>query len=170
MNKVIIALLFALSFASCDKEKEKVKTENCNIQQVYDQNAQKVTITTGVWGTIANMEGNCMPVVGPGSTCKTCAVQRTVKIYEYTLRSNATASANSTIFFDSFNTRLVAQVDTDANGFFQVNIPAGQYSITVVENGKLYANETDGQGGLQPFTVGTGTVKANLTMTYKAVF
>ena len=39
----------------------------------------KVTITAGVWGTVSQMSGNCMPIVGPGSSCRNCAVQRTVR-------------------------------------------------------------------------------------------
>jgi hypothetical protein len=74
------------------------------------------------------------------------------------------------VFFDTFNTQLVTQIDTDENGFFQVDIPAGQYTIVVVENGKLYANTSDGQGGLSPFTISTGKNNVNLTMTYKATF
>jgi len=70
------------------------------------------------------MEENCMPVVPTtNSTCKYCPVNRTVKIYQYSLFSNATPSGNSTIFFD-INTPLVAEVNTDDNGFFQLNIPA----------------------------------------------
>jgi hypothetical protein len=41
--------------------------------------------------------------------------------------------------------------DTDNNRFFQVDIPAGYYSIAIIENGKLYANTREGQGGLCPF-------------------
>jgi hypothetical protein len=74
------------------------------------------------------------------------------------------------VFFDSFNTQLVTQVDTDENGFFQVNIPAGHYSIVIVENGKLYANVRDGQGGLSPFPLTDGVKNLNLYMTYKATF
>ena len=74
------------------------------------------------------------------------------------------------VFFDSFNTQLVTQVDTDENGFFQVNIPAGHYSIVIVENGKLYANVRDGQGGLSPFLLTGGVKNLNLYMTYKATF
>lgn len=159
-------LLFAIT--SCHKENPNLST-GCDIQKVYADNAAKVTITNGVWGTVSSMEGNCMPVVQP-SSCKNCPVKRTVKIYQYTLISNATPSNNSSIFFDSFNTALITQVETDANGFFQTTIPPGNYTIVVVENGKLYANGTDGQGGLSPFTATSGTQKINLTMNYKAYF
>jgi hypothetical protein len=169
MKKTFMPFLLALTLYSCNKD--NTTKIGCDIQQVYVDNANKVTITNGVWGTISMMEGNCMPTVPPSTnSCKNCPVKRTVKIYQYTLFSNATPSGNSTIFFDSFNTQLVAQVDADDNGFFQVSIPAGHYTIAIVENGKLYANGGDGQGGLSPFTLSSGTQNVNITITYKAAF
>ena len=164
--------LSVLLFISCHKDNNNSTTLNtCNIQQVYADNAKKVAITHGIWGTVSSVEGNCMPTVLPcNSCCRNCPVQRTVKIYQYTTLNDAVTSDPYKVFFDSFNTQLVAQVDTDENGFFQADVPAGKYSIVVIENGKLYANTRDGQGGLSPFTFSSGTKNANLTMTYKATF
>lgn len=169
MKNIINLSLITFIFFSCHKD-NTTKT-GCNMQQVYADNAKKVTITNGVWGTVSSMEGNCMPTIPPSTnSCKNCPVQRTVKVYQYALLSNAMPSGNSSAFFDSFNTPLVAQVDTDENGFFQITIPAGHYSIAIVENGKLYANTLDGQGGLNPFTLSSGTQNVDIVMTYKAAF
>ena len=170
--KKVSGLFFALClFSSCRKDDLSLKEKECDIQKVYTDNAARVTITEGIWGTVSSMEGNCMPIVPPGnSSCIHCPVKRTVKIYEYTLLSNATPSGNSTLFFDNFNTHLLAQADTDENGFFQINIAPGTYTIAVVENGKLYANSRDGQGGLNPVTLTSGKLNANVVMTYKAAF
>lgn len=171
MKNIIKIVIPILVFLSCHKDEEKAIQANCNIQQAYADNAKKVTITGGVWGTVSSMEGNCMPVISPGPNgCRNCPVQRTVKIYQYTLSSNATPSGNSTIFFDSFSTPLVVQVDTDSDGFFQASVPPGNYTLVVVENGKLYANARNGQGGLNSFTLTAGAQNVNLTMIYKAVF
>ena len=169
MKKIIGLCLMALIVFSCKKDNSK--NSDCDIQQVYANNENKITIVNGVWGTISSMEGDCMPMLQPSTnSCKNCPVKRTVKIYQYTLFSNATPSENSTIFFNKFNTQLVASVDTDVNGFFQVSIPEGHYTIAIVENGKLYANNGDGQGGLTPFMLSSGVQNVNVTMTYKAVF
>ena len=169
MKKLLQFLLFSFTLLSCHKN--NTPSTGCNIQQVYNDNAKKVTITNGVWGTVSSIEGNCMPTVPPStSSCKNCPVKRTIVIYQYTLFTNATPSINPTGFYDSFNTSLVAQVDTDENGFFQINIPAGHYIIAIVENGKLYANSTDGQGGLNPFTFSNGILNVNVAMTYKVTF
>jgi hypothetical protein len=169
MKKFFGLYILTFTFLSCHKD--NTPQTGCNLQEVYSDNAKKVTITSGIWGTVSFMEGNCMPTVLPSTnSCKNCPVQRTVKIYRYTTLSNAVTSDPDKIFFDSFNTQLIAQVDTDDKGFFQVDIPAGHYSIIVVENGKLYANEKDGQGGLNPFTLSSGIQSVDITMTYRAVF
>ena len=171
MKNCFLYCCLLLVFLNCYKDKKTIQIIDCNIQDVYSENAKKVTITNGVWGTVSSMEGDCMPVIQPSTnSCKTCAVKRLVKIYEYTLLSNAISSENSNVFFDRFNTPLVAQVTTDEKGFYQVTLPAGQYSIVVVENGKLYANSFDGQGGINPLTFTNGRQNFNITMTYKAAF
>jgi len=153
----------------CDKEKTQVN-KGCDIQKVHENNASKVTITNGIWGTVALMEGNCMPVIEPATTtCKTCPVKRIIRIYEYTTFSQATPQ-NGLGFYDSFTTQVIKELDTDSDGFFQTELPQGTYSIVILENGKLHATYFDGQGGLNPVTFNGGKQNVNLTMRYKAVF
>ncbi len=168
--KVLIAILLTCTcFPGCNKSKPP--EIGCNIQKIYVQNAAKVNIVQGVWGTVSSMEGDCMPSVpSPNPACSNCPVKRTILIYEYTLANQATPSGNSFIFFDSFNTQLITQTESDNEGFFQVTLPPGHYSIAIMEDGKLYANERDGSGGLAPFEITAGIQRLNLTMTYKATF
>jgi hypothetical protein len=169
MKSYIFSLLLATCLFSC--KKNKCENERCDIQAAYAHNATKATITQGVWGTVSMMEGNCMPVVDPNNTtCKHCPVKRSVKIYEYTLQSQATPVTNNSIFYTSFQTNLITEVMADEEGFFQATLPAGRYSIAIVEDGKLYVNTTDGLSGLNPVEIQNGPVKHNVSMTYKAVF
>lgn len=170
MKPVIYSLSFiTLLFLSCQKE-ETETTVHCDIQKVYKENASKVSITNGIWGTVAFMEGNCMPIVLPStSTCKTCPVKRTVRIYKYTTLSQAVPQ-NGLNFFDSFSTQLVKEFETDDNGFFQTDLAPGNYSIVVLENEKLYAFGFDGQGGISPLNFTGGKLNVSLTLNYKAVF
>lgn len=174
MKKILplIALLFAFSSCEKDEEQELVQPGPCDIVQTYINNAAKATVSNGIWGTVSSMEGNCMPIVGPGSSCKHCPVKRTVKIYAYTTTANAVASGGNQVgFYDSFNTQLIKQVDTDNEGFFQTDLAAGKYTLVVVENGKLFGSTiTDGQTGINPFTYSSGVQRIDLKMTYKAVF
>ena len=179
MKKIVAVAVLVFIFPSC-KKGDKTETPqvaicttplSCDIQQVYAANTAKVTVTNGIWGTVSSMEGNCMPVIGPGSTCKHCPVKRTVKIYTYTTTANAVLSAGLSGFYDSFNTTLVKQVDTGNEGFFQTDLPAGNYTLVIIENGKLFGNNsTDGSTGINPFTHTSGQQKVDFRMLYKAVF
>ena len=169
MRSLVTLILSLLLLAGCSKEAQEAAAD-CDVKTAYEANLSKATIQNGVWGTVAFMEGNCMPVFDPkSSTCKTCPVQRTVRFYEYTLRSQATPQ-NGGAFFDSFSTQLVKEVVSDGQGFFQAELPAGKYTVVVVENGKLYTFGFDAQGGLSPVTVTGGKQNINLTLTYRAVF
>lgn len=171
MKNSLILFSLCILFWSCHKDKVVADKTVCDIIKVSADNAKKVTITNGVWGTVSNIEGDCMPTIPIcKSCCRNCPVQRTVKIFQYTLVSDGVTTDPYKVFFDSFNTQFVTQVDTDDNGFFQVDLPAGHYTIVIVENGKLYANIRDGQGGLSPIKITSGTNNLNLFMTYKATF
>jgi hypothetical protein len=165
----IISIL-TLLFLSCHKDPKIQQMPSCDIKKAYVDNALKITITTGIWGTVAFMEGDCMPVVPPtSSTCKTCPVKRTVRIYEYT-RFNQAIPQNGWSFYDNFTTQLIKELDTDNNGFFEAELAPGNYTIIVLENGKLYTFGLDGQGGLSPVNFTGGKQNVNLTLTYKAAF
>ncbi|WP_298391242.1 hypothetical protein [Hydrotalea sp.] len=169
MKNILVYALIAIVIWGCHKS--NTLQAGCDIQKVYALNAQKVTITNGIWGTVSSMEGNCMPMVPPATnSCTNCPVQRTIHIYPYTLITNATLINNLSSFFESFNAPLIAEAVADEDGFYQLNLQAGTYSVAIVENGKLYANGLDGQGGLSPITLVNGVQKLNLIMTYKAVF
>jgi len=172
MRTVLPLCCLILLSISCHKgDNDGKKPVGCDMQQVYADNSKKVTITNGVWGTLSSIEGDCMPTIPScGSCCRNCPVKRTVKIYQYATFNDAVGSDPHHVFFDSFTTAFVTQTTTDENGFFQSSIPAGHYTIVVVENGKLYANTSDGQGGISPFSFVSGTTNLNLTMTYKATF
>lgn len=162
-------MLIAFALQSCDKD--KAMSRGYDMEKVYAENAEKVTITQGVWGTVSFTEGNCMPTAEPASsTCTTRPVQRIVKIYPYTLTVNAVRADDSNVFFESINPQLIAETTADDNGFFQLALPDGKYSIAVVEDGKLYANGGDGNGGICPFTVSSGKTNMNFPITYKAVY
>jgi hypothetical protein len=168
MKGLMVIVIAVMTFSSCTR---KTISSSCDIQKIYTGNSAKVTVSAGVWGTVSSMEGNCMPMVGPGpSSCKNCPVKRTVRIYQYATRSQATQSGTQSGFYTSISTPLIKEVETDESGFFQTELQQGQYSLVVVEDGKLYANISDGQGGLNPFTYNGGIKNVNVTMTYKAVF
>lgn len=172
MYRIVAFVLLAAIIAGCKKEKNQPQL-GCDMQKIYTDNEKKLTLAKGVWGTVASSEGDCMPSVSPGppvlNTCGyTCPVKRTIKVYAYTLATNATHYLGD--FYTDFNSTLVAETESDENGFYQVNVPDGHYSLAIVEDGKLYANTWDTAGGLTPMIISNDVQKVNLTMTYKMTY
>jgi hypothetical protein len=157
---LIILVLFSVS---CSRN----PFSDCNLEKVYKTNAAKVTITEGVWGTVSFMKGNCMP---GSSGCSNCPTRRTVRFYEYTLMNQAVKAGMYNDFFTSFSTSLVKEIETDDKGFFQVALPPGKYTMVVLEDGKLYSNISDGQGGINPVIYNGGRQNVNFSITYQASF
>src|SRR5689334_17360149 len=112
MKYLLLSLrIVAILIQGCGKETTTNTALGCDIQKVYEANALKVSITNGIWGTVVFMEGNCMPVIEPTtSSCRTCPVKRTIRIYAYTTLSQATPQ-NGQSFYDSFTTQLIKELD-----------------------------------------------------------
>lgn len=163
-----LLLLFILMAFSCNKQ--VANSLKCNIGETYKSNEAKLTIRQGVWGTVAFTEGNCMPMIGGSPDCKTCPVKRTIRIYEYATMADASQDDQSPIFFKTIETKLVKELEADDEGFFQTELAPGRYTIVVLEEDKLYANGSDGQGGINPVTVNDGAEKMDININYKATY
>ncbi|HLP37035.1 hypothetical protein [Lacibacter sp.] len=173
MKHLCLLALLSLSLFSCQKQdnEKHASADECSKSAGYAPVETKISVSQGVYGTVHFTQGNCMPAGSSVLTdCRTCPVKRKVRIYNYSLISDAVRSSNSSVFFESLNTTLIAETESDANGFFQVTLQPGTYTMVVVENGKLYANSGDGQGGINPFTVGSGIKNVDMRITYKAVY
>jgi len=115
-------------------------------------NEKKISITEGIWGTLVKTEGNCMPIIDwENTTCKQYPVKREILVYEYT-KMNETRHDEGAKFFEVY-TKLVATTTCDEEGFFELVLKPGKYSVFVNEGEYLYANLFDGQGGIMPITI-----------------
>ncbi len=166
--RYIIFFSFIFQFFTCKKNETIV---SCFSSDLNISNEKKVTISSGIWGTITFTEGNCMPTIGITTSCKTYPVKREIRFYEYTKISQATINKQNSSFYDNLNTKLITSVYSDECGFYQLTIPAGKYSVVIVENNSLYANLGDGQGGINPVLVESNSiVQHNVSVNYKAVY
>jgi hypothetical protein len=172
MSRISSIFLMCSLLTGCDKATESTNPElSCDISASYARNSVKPMISNGIHGTVSSMEGNCMPVILPAtSTCTHCPVNRTLRIHTYTRSQDAVAAVAKPGFFQQVNTPMIREITTDAEGFYQAELPSGQYSVFIIENGLLHASGMDGNGGLNPVTIGTGKQKIDLVMRYKATF
>jgi hypothetical protein len=161
--KAILLVLMLFCLVACEKDKKSTVKEGCNMVEVLQQNSRKVTIGSGIWGTTSLRTGDCMPTTGSSSTCSQCPVKREVRIYAYTTLPDAVQTPG-TIAYDSFKTQLIKTVTSDEQGFFEAELPNGKYTVVLVENGKLYANSFDGNGGISSGNVQQSKVNVDVVL------
>lgn len=148
---LLICIVLIVCLASCNKEtKEDDNKSNVNITELIEKNLEKITIGNGLSGTVYQVEGNCMPIIDENSTCKTFPIKRKILVYEYTTTSQLIGTGTS---YESILTQKIAETESDSEGFYEINLGPGIYSIFVFEKGNYYANNFDGNGGIHPVEI-----------------
>lgn len=162
MNKLFPFFLILLTL-SCSKDSESEL--NCYTETDPPRNSDKVTIKQGVWGDVWFWSGDFMPV-GRGEICQ---VKREVFVYELTKRNEA-EQIDDTSFYTAIHTKLVTVMASDSDGFFQIELEPGNYSLFIKEDGRFYSNLFN-EDGIFPVTIESDHVsEVRFDITYKATF
>lgn len=127
----------------------------------------------GVHGQIEWAEGNQMPgpvdPSRPAPRPKPKGVKRQVLVYAP--QNMNTLKGDGGGFFDKPATAPLLKLDSNDQGCFKAQLPAGKYSLFVNEEGRLYANIFDGEGVIFPVEVRQGQVSTvSFPINYKAVY
>ncbi|WP_347157399.1 carboxypeptidase regulatory-like domain-containing protein [Pontibacter chitinilyticus] len=185
MDKLLL-LPLALLLSCCSSTKPASTGTNQSEQQMEQSQApaqqpgqvigapasassqQVVPVSQGIAGKVLWKSGNQMPSPdAPPSQGR--GVQRTVYVYELTNASQATAVDG--VFYTNLKTNLVAQVETDADGSFSVNLQPGTYSLFTKEEKGLFASIFDGEMNINPVEVQKGQVtNVELVINYRASY
>ncbi len=104
----------------------------------------------GIKGHVFWISGNQLPGTEHKRSAHT-GIQREVVIYELTTLEQATLMENG--FFKDIKTRLVAIVETNADGSFKLKLPPGTYSVFVREEKGLFANLFNKDNAINPVAV-----------------
>jgi len=156
-------IFFVFLMLSCNKESDK---SNCFDDSLPPRNEHKVTIDQGLWGDVWFWSGDFMPP-GQGDICQ---VKRKVLVYELTHIDDVEQIGNSA-FYTTINTNLVASVKSDKDGFFQIELEPGNYSLFIEEDNKLYSNHFSNEWNVNPVEIEVGTVsEIRLDITHEAVY
>lgn len=162
--KSVVLYLFLGLFLSCSPEKTEKTT--CYSQQDPPLEWVNLSIDQGIAGHVWFWKGNFMPV----SRGDICQVQRQVYVYELTTREEV-EQIGYTPFFSSVHTELVTSVESDEEGFFQVELEPGSYSLFVQEGEYLYSNSYGGNGEIFRVDVTASEVtETRINITHQAVF
>ncbi len=159
--KMLFALFAFAMFASCEKTDTKSDERDWmnDIDRLIEHNLAKVAYSQGLAATVIMEEGNCMPYVSdepePNPDCQRYPVQREIYIHEYTTTDQATLDPEleSPMFYSHVETQLIKTVISDDEGFFEVELQPGTYSLFIKEMGSLFANSWDNHGGIQPVII-----------------
>ncbi len=167
-NISLISFLILILSASCELNKNPIdKIRSVNIDSLVQKNALKVNIKIGITGTLLKKDGDCMPMISGSNSYRTYPVSRTILIYNSTNMNQVEGWGPR---YNSVNSKLIAKCNADQDGFFQVTIDPGKYSIFIKENDKFYANSTDGQGVINPVTVNTDSASSIILILDYAVY
>ncbi len=131
------------------------------------------TVEQGLAGQVLWLEGNLMPTIGKEADSDKAArkgqpVQREIYVYELTSMDEATSDGT---FFSNIKTELVKTTETNKDGVFAIELPAGRYSVFVKEEQGLFANSFNGEGYINPVEVKEGELtKILIQVNYKAAY
>jgi hypothetical protein len=136
-----------------------------------DLMGSKPTITQGFWGRVEFWEGDFMPrPPTEKSTGTITCVCRKILIYELTHYNQVHSVPENSAFFDRIFTSRVAITWSNAEGYYQIALPSGHYSLFVEENGLFYANRFD-DGDIQPVIVLPDSItRYDIKIDYKACY
>ncbi|MDC0672792.1 hypothetical protein [Nannocystis radixulma] len=130
-----------------------------------DRPGPPVGVSQGIAGAVCFWQGDFMPG-DPEGTIR--PVARTIEIHAVTRREEAKPSSTAA-FWDSVSTPLVATASSGADGWFEVALPPGSYSLFVREPQGLFANGYDEAGIIASVEVVAGKVtRKQLDVDYAA--
>ncbi|MDA3861452.1 MAG: hypothetical protein PF445_09520 [Melioribacteraceae bacterium] len=133
-------------------------------------NEEKVTITQGAWGTVRFLEGDFMPYYDTETGGTISPVVRDIYIHEATTGDMVVREGYGG-FYKTINSQLIAVVQSNENGFFQIQLDPGKYSFFILEDSLFYGSRSDGEGFIMAEDVlKDSTVQVSLDITYMAVY
>lgn len=173
-KRIVYVLCIVICFlVSCDNE----ALVPSSTDGIPGSNESRVCIDQGIWGDVMFWEGNFMPMPYPETSSGIITpVARTIFIHEATRGDQVeriyleVEPCCGVSLISKIYTDLVAVAQSDDQGFFEIELPPGRYSIFVEEHGYLYANRTDGEY-IFPVDVREGEVTGiEFDITYMAYY
>ncbi|WP_209330407.1 carboxypeptidase regulatory-like domain-containing protein [Lunatimonas salinarum] len=130
--------------------------------------------TQGLRGQVFWVEGNLMPQVSedgmaaPKEAQAKRGVTRTLRIHALTTLDQVSLGD---FLIGSILTEQVAELETESDGTFQIELPVGKYSVFTVEDDGYFANVFDRDNHINPVEVKEGVWSfLEIVVNYRAVY
>lgn len=132
---------------------------SCEKKQDEEMASTIPTITEGIYGIVVERYGDWMPVGGEDySRGGERPIKRSIFVYEYTRISDFDSLYFTEFPMDKMPKTLVDIGQSGSNGFYEISLKPGIYSIFIEDKGKLWANGGDGYGGINPVVISDDSV------------
>ncbi len=156
MKKLAIVLAIIISFVSCEGNPVQIDIPD-------------VTITQGLFGQVSFWRGYFTDDDFNRGTVK--AVKREVYIFKARKFTASMEYFSDGDFFKTNFPDLIAKTTSNAYGYYEIVVPAGQYTVMVKENNLLYASEVSENGYINFVDLARDELKRyDISITYQAVF
>lgn len=151
MKKILLIALAMLSLMACENKEKKNDVETP---------IEAPTITQGIYGQVRERYGNWEPVWDPNDNSRGYrTIVRDIYVYEYTTIKDFDQPHIDCLYpADKMPKPLVAKTTSKENGFYQLQLEPGKYSVFMLEEGNMYATGGDGYGGINSFTIEVGSL------------
>ncbi len=129
-----------------------------------------ISVETGVWGEVLWLEGNHQPGAGTGTSMP---ISREVRVYEVVTMNDAVEAADrpdAYSVYDSISGTLVDSTTSDDQGFYEIELSAGTYSVFVEDEGDWYCNSFNADGMCVVEVSEGETVEFNIRIDYAAAY
>ena len=126
---------------------------------VANESCHRVDIESGVYGKVTKRVGNWMPGIND-SSAQEYALECEVALFDsINIQDMGESIYRERVAISDVNIHEIARVATDKKGFYQLEVPAGKYSIAVVDRDSLIMkslNVNNGYGWLAPLILFEG--------------
>ena len=147
MKKILLIAVAALSLVACERKND------------VENPIESPTITQGIYGQVRERYGNWQPFRDPDGTWGFRPIVRDIYVYEYTTIKDFDQLYIGYIYpANKMPKPLVATTTSKENGFYQIQLEPGKYSVFILDNGSMRASWDDENGGLQPVTIEEGSL------------
>lgn len=129
------------------------------------------SIAQGVYGKVQWLSGNHMPGPEPAGGSASF-VAREVRVYELTRTTQVTPKDTASTYghYGDFETALVASRTSGADGFFEIELDPGDYSVFVGDAGSWYCNSMSNDGLCVVHVVKGRATKFDVRIDYEAAY